>query len=27
VLAEAEVAIAAEKAEDADLPTETTRGL
>ncbi|MDQ4037108.1 MAG: ABC transporter ATP-binding protein, partial [Actinomycetota bacterium] len=27
VLAEAEAAIAAEKAEDADLPTETTRGL
>ncbi len=27
VLAEAEVAIAAEKAEGADLPTETTRGL
>ncbi|MDQ3733096.1 MAG: ABC transporter ATP-binding protein [Actinomycetota bacterium] len=27
VLAEAEVAIAAEKAEDADRPTETTRGL
>ncbi len=27
VLAEAEAAIAAQKAEDADLPTETTRGL
>jgi len=27
VLAEAEVAIAAQKGEDSDLPTETTRGL